>query len=254
MCFRLFNSFGYAGMNKLLVGIFAVLCANLAQAKPNDLTVHYDVHIFGLHVASIVDHLQFGEDGTYRINSIGTPTAPWSWLVDPLLRSSQGVVDANTGRMLVEEYVTSIGDHLASSTVDRSSGTVVNDYKGYVQRISLEAAGEAPHIHDSLTMPYDFYVQGGNATRILSHMLIDGKRVRSYEWRRTDTQETVVYMGQSYSAGRYDRYKNGLIRSSVWFVSDLYTLPVLASLQIGWNISIQVTLTGYHLESPAQST
>ncbi len=230
--------------------VFVLLCLfNAARAEPANVRATYDVQIGGIRVASVSDQLQFRSDGTYEFHSIFTPVAILSWLVDPIARTSEGIIDDRTGRLLVEKYVLDKGSSVTSKIVDRLSGTIFIEQGNFTKQITVGARGDDVTIHDSLTMPYEHYAMGSNADRVKSYWFLDDRHLKSHEWKRANDTEWIEYAGKMVEAVRYDRYKHGVIRSSVWFATQLHKLPCLATFETRIGVTIGLLLTDFNIQS-----
>ncbi len=212
-----------------------------------DITVRYNVKFAGFEIATILDTLQFGNDGTYSIHSICEAAGILDWFgIEPLIRTSRGSVDELSGHLLLEQFSFQHSDRKASTIVQRREKYLESNIKGTTVRLSFAEAANNFVIHDSLTMIYDFYAHGLPSDIVSSHLFVDGRRHRTYVWKRANGLERIEYGSKMLEAVRYDRIKNGHIRSSVWYIPELHMLPGKAVVNTGLNVTLEVMLEKYN--------
>ncbi len=230
-------------MKKIFAAIVALCLASSAFAQPADVTVRYDVLFFGFRVATLEDSVQFGAEGSYNIESVCTAQGLLAWFgIDPIRRTSSGNIDEMSGHLLVDEYRFEHGDRRASSIVDRQNGRIVNDFNGVAVTTFVDVNDNELSIHDSLSMIYNIYAHGDNSMSFISHLYLEGRRNRFYEWSRTDSREQIEIGGETFDAVRYNRIKEGRLKSSVWYIPNIMMLPGFATVQVGRNIALEISL------------
>ncbi len=227
-------------VRKFLAAVAVLFLASSAFAQPADVTARYDVLFFGFRVATLEDSVIFGSEGSYTIQSVCTAQGMLAWFgIEPIRRTSSGYIDEVSGHLLVAEYRFEHGDRRASSIVDRQNGRIVNDYNGVAVTTFIDVNDIS--IHDSLSMIYNLYTHG-DAKRFISHLYLEGRRNRFYEWSRADAPVQIEIDGEDFEAVRFNRMKEGKLKSSVWYIPKLLMLPGFASVQIGRNIALEIRL------------
>lgn len=214
-----------------------------AGAEPA-ATLKFRMSWGGMEIAEVTDTITLEEDGYEIVSDAQTVGLARLLSQGAMYRRSRGARDPG-GALLPEVFEQRRGDDEREARIDYGRGVAAITRRGE----SHEAELSLPHVHDSLTLIYDFYARDAYVAEGASH-LTSGRRLSEYEFVTDGTPAMLTVAAGEMLATRYERHGDAEEgQYEVWFADEHRRIPVYISLRRG-NNHMEFELTDFSFSSP----